>query len=384
MPYEELPVIVIDALDECGGLRHNSSGMDDYEGLLRTLKRWALVDCLRKFKLIITSRPEDQIAQTFPESISIHVNIPSGNDVKFGDSASKDIQAFLMSCLSAMGMDEAWVSEACGYLVPRAAGMFIWATTVAKFLKKNPKQRFDILKTREHERGADRFEELYSLYSTVIRTSFHDLEEEEIQAFASVIGATIFAKQPLDDTRLMKLPGVDTLKFIRDGLVSVIDSGPILRFHHRSFEDFLLSDSFRRYLPKLSDVQNRTLHERQLAVLCLNSMVSSELHFNICNLESSNIKNVDIPATVKSAISPLISYSSQFWADHLVQNQCEESLMNAVKFVMHEKLLFWIEAMSILGKAHEVSAILKKVLEWPGLVVCLEFISYTTTLRLAG
>jgi len=384
IPYEELPVIVIDALDECGGLRHNSSGMDDYEGLLRTLKRWALVDCLRKFKLIITSRPEDQIAQTFPESISIHVNIPSGNDVKSGDSASKDIQAFLMSCLSAMGMDEAWVSEACGYLVPRAAGMFIWATTVAKFLKKNPKQRFDILKTREHERGADRFEELYSLYSTVIRTSFHDLEEDEIQAFASVIGATIFAKQPLDDTRLMRLPGVDTLKFIRDGLVSVIDSGPILRFHHRSFEDFLLSDSFRRYLLKLSDVQNRTFHECQLAVLCLNSMVSSELHFNICNLESSNIKNVDIPATVKSAISPLISYSSQFWADHLVQNQCEESLMNAVKFVMHKKLLFWIEAMSILGKAHEVSAILKKALEWPGLAVCLEYISSTTTLRLAG
>jgi len=382
--HEELPVIVIDALDECGGLRHDSSGMDNYEGLLRTLKCWALVDCLRKFKLIITSRPEDKIAQTFPESTSIHVNIPSGNVVKPGDSVSKDIQAFLMSCLSAMGMDEAWVSEACGYLVPRAAGMFIWATTVAKFLKKNPKQRFDILKTREHERGADRFEELYSLYSTVIRTSFHDLEEEEIQAFASVIGATIFAKQPLDDTRLMRLPGVDTLKFIRDGLVSVIDSGPILRFHHRSFEDFLLSDSFRRYLLKLSDVQNRTFHECQLAVLCLNSMVSSELHFNICNLESSNIKNVDIPATVKSAISPLISYSSQFWADHLVQNQCEESLMNAVKFVMHKKLLFWIEAMSILGKAHEVSAILKKALEWPGLAVCLEYISSTTTLRLAG
>jgi len=113
-------------------------------------------------------------------------------------------------------------------------------------------------------------------------------------------------------------------------------------------------------------------------------MVSSELHFNICNLESSDIKNVDIPAIVKSAISPLISYSSQFWADHLVQGQCEESLISAVKFVMHEKLLFWIEAMSILGKAHEVSAILKKALEWPGLAVCPEFISYITTLRLAG
>ena len=92
------------------------------------------------------------------------------------------------------------------------------------------------------------------------------------------------------------------------------------------------------------------------------------------NLESSNKKNVDIPATDKSAISPLISYSSLFWADHLVRTQCKEILMKVVKFIMHEKLLFWIEVMSILGKAHEVFAILKRALEWPGLTVCPEFI----------
>jgi len=113
-------------------------------------------------------------------------------------------------------------------------------------------------------------------------------------------------------------------------------------------------------------------------------MVSSELHFNMSDLKSSSIKSWSIPITTKSAVSPLISYSSQFWADHLVQTQHEEILMKAVKFVMYEKLLFWIEAMSILGKAHEVSAILKRALEWPGLAVCLEFISYTTALRLAG
>ena len=48
--------------------------------------------------------------------------------------------------------------------------------------------------------------------------------------------------------------------------------------------------------------------------------------------------------------------------------------MKVVKFIMHEKLLFWIEVMSILGKAHEVFAILKRALEWPGLTVCPEFI----------
>jgi len=110
-------------------------------------------------------------------------------------------------------------------------------------------------------------------------------------------------------------------------------------------------------------------------------MISPKLHFNMCNLNSSSIKNVDI--TDKSAISPLISYSSQFWADHLVQTQGEEALTTAVEFVIYEKLLFWIEVMSILEKAHEAHAILKRALERPALAVCSEFVSCNTTLRLA-
>ena len=55
VPYEELLVIVIDVLDECGGLRHNSPAKNDYKGLLHILKCWVQVDHLNKFKLIITS-----------------------------------------------------------------------------------------------------------------------------------------------------------------------------------------------------------------------------------------------------------------------------------------------------------------------------------------
>ena len=104
----------------------------------------------------------------------------------------------------------------------------------------------------------------------------------------------------------------------------------------------------------------------------------------MCNLESSNIKNVDIATTVKSATSPLISYSSTFWADHLVCTPCDETSMEAVKFMLYEKFLFWIEVMSILGKTHEVSAILGRALEWPELAVCPASISYNTNLRVAG
>ena len=384
IPPEQLPVIVIDALDECGGLRHDSSGTEDFEGLLRTLKRWALVDHLKRFKVVITSRPEENIIRMFPKTISTHVNIPSGSDVRLGDSASDDICTFLKSRLDAMGVEPAWITKALEYLVPRAVGIFIWATTVADFLSVNPKIRFDNLKRGDETEGLD---DLHSLYLTVIATSFRRATKPEIKAITSVIGATIFAKQPLDDTTLMRLPGVESphmLNYIRNGLMSVIDSNPILRFHHRSFEDFLLSNSFRQHLPNLSNVQDRDLHERQLAALCLNCMVSSELHFNMCNLNSSSIENVDIPSTNKSAITPLISYSSQFWIDHLVQTRREEILMKAVEFVMYEKLLFWIEVMSISGKAHEVSAILKRALEWLRSAVCPEFISCNTILRLTG
>ena len=372
VPHEELPVIVIDALDECGGLRHQN----DHSALLHTLQRWSEVDYLKRFKLVITSRQEDWITKIFPESICTHVNIPSGSDVKPGDSASEDIHIFLKTRLESMGMKGTLIEKALDYLAPRAAGVFIWAMTVANFLERNPKGRFAMLE-KDSGRGLT---SLHSLYSTIVNASFgHGLEEEEIKAVVSVMGAMIFAKKPLDDDALIMLPEVripgsdaDQLGLIRKGLMSVIDSGPVLRFHHRSFEDFLLSPSFPQQCPELSAIQDRVYHERQLTVLCLRTLVSSKLHFNMCNLESSIVKNVDIQATAKTTIPPLVLYSCQYWADHFAHALSGGKLMDAVKFVMYEKLLFWMEVMSLLGKAYEVALILKRVLSWK---VCLRVIS---------
>ena len=202
VPREELPVIVIDALDECGGLRHDASEIDDFEGLTRTLKRWIQVDHLNKFKVIITSRIEDSIA--LPNLVSIH-EIPSGRGVKPEDSVSNDIRVFLKSQLDDMKMEPAWIAEALDFLVRGAGGIFIWATTVANFLKRDPEGRFAML-VKGDGKG---LKSLYSLYSEIVKASFeHDLGEEEIRAVVSVMGAMIYAKEPLDDNVLMMLPGV--------------------------------------------------------------------------------------------------------------------------------------------------------------------------------
>ena len=378
IPREELPVIVIDALDECGGLRHDALGKKDFQNLLHTLKRWIQVDHLKKLKLVITSRPEDCI--TFPDSISIH-DIPSGRGVKLEDSVSNDIRIFLQSRLDDMRMEPGWIARALDYLVPGAAGIFVWATTVANFLEDDPEARFYILTSREGGDEIEGMDDLFFLYANIVRAGFGRISKQEVQGIVSVISAMIYSKQPLSDDVLVMLPGVkigtsDIMPLIRKGLASVIGTGEILRFHHKSFEDYLLSPSFQQEFPEFSTVQDRGHHERRLAVLCLKTLVSPKLHFNMCSLDSSAIKNVDIQPDVKSTIPPLILYSSQFWADHLVHTPSDEpydhKLKEGVKFVMYEKLLFWIETMSLLGKAHEVSSILKRALSWK---VCFQVIS---------
>ena len=368
---EELPVIVIDALDECGGLRHDASRKEDFQSLLHTLKRWIQVDHLKRFKLVISSRPDGRI--TFSDSIIIH-DIPSGHGVKPGDNASDDIRTFLQSRLDDMQMEPAWITAALDYLVPGAAGIFIWAITVANFLEDDPEVRFPILKSRKGADDIERMDDLYSLYTTVVRTSFGRISKQEVQGIVSVMGAMIHAKQPLSDDALVMLPGVmigasNILRAFRKGLTSVIGSGAILHFHHKSFEDYLLSTSFLQALPELSAVQDRGHHERQLATLCLKTLVSSKFHFNMGNLDSSTIKSVDID--VKAAISPLISYSSLFWVDHLIRIPFEDKLIQAVKFVMYEKFLFWLEVMSLSGNVHEGYLIMKRVSAWK---VCLQVI----------
>jgi len=241
---------------------YDSSGRVDYKDL-RTLKCWVRVDRLMKFKLVITSRPEYCITQTFPDSTSVH--ILSGSDVEPGDRASNDIRAFSASRPKTMGVESAWIAKALDYLVPHAIGILIWVITIADFL-----------------------EDLHSLHTIVVKILFGH------------VGATILAKQPLCD-----------------GLTPLVDSTAIRP--RRYFEGLPPWQD----LPMLSTVQNERFYERQLAAPCLNTMVSSELRFNMCILDSSSIKNVDILATVKSAIPPCVSYTSWFLVDPFVYTACD-------------------------------------------------------------
>ena len=197
----------------------------------------------------------------FLDSISIHINIFSDGEVKLEDSTFNNICVFLKSQFDTMEVGPAWIAEALSYLVSHATSIFIWTTIVAKFLQVNSQACFFIFLSPCNRK---RLGNLYSLYSTAIKASFsHNLQEKEIKAVISVMGAMIFAKKLLNDNTLIMLLKVkildsdlDMLQFIQNGLIFVIDKGPIYHFHHYSFENFLLSFFFLQDLSELAAVQD--------------------------------------------------------------------------------------------------------------------------------
>jgi hypothetical protein len=375
-PLDHPLIIVIDALDECGGFEGRSS--PDRKALLQTLGRWSEIS--KHFTLLVTSREEGDLGRVM-SSISIPVDIPSGNfltdhpQVEASILASQDIRTFLENRFRQIreplvtSLPPDWPGEAMIInMVRRSAGNFMWVTAALTFIESglDPEDQLErIMGNIPESKG---MEPLYLLYSTILETSFGTITRNgsDAEVLRAVLGTMVFAQRPLRDIEYTKLPTTKPVKsnmvaLIRDRLSSVVGRGPTLRFVHKSFDDFLLSDECP---PKYAI----TMDESQclLTKLCLTTM-TAELRFNMCGLETSYLRNADVPdieTKVRDGISSLLSYSCYFWANHLIHTQFNEWLMEAVKEVIYDKLLHWFEAMSLLKEINRVSYSLISVLNW--------------------
>jgi WD40 repeat protein len=386
-PPDQTLVIIIDALDECGGLEGPLSS--DRKALLQALKRWPQLP--KHFKLIVTSRGEGDITRILSD-ICTPIDIPSGNSItdnlkaQASIDASEDIRTFLKERfteirVSLTPLPPNWPGEdVIDNMVCRAAGNFMWATTAAKFIESDldPQDQLSSIMGDTPESLSNPSQSLYSLYSTILTTSFGKFSEDSSRAkmLRAVLGTIVLARRPLHDVEYTRLPTTKPVSLtmvasIRDRLHAVLDQGPSLRFVHKSFDDFLLSnDCPPEYAIKIDETQCL------LTELCLTTM-SAELCFNICGLETSFLKNVDVPdieTRVRDGVSTLLSYSCCFWADHLVRTPFDEQLMGTVKDMILDKLLYWFEVMSLLKEITRVSHSLLSVLNWS--TVCISSSSF--------
>ncbi|KAJ3518014.1 hypothetical protein NLJ89_g134 [Agrocybe chaxingu] len=355
IPIGRLPVVVIDALDECGGNRGQQSA--DREGLLSTLKRWARLPS--KFKLIVTSRGEDDIERTL-SPIAETLDLSSGTQVK--GQASDDIHLFLKTRFAKItkgypeSLEPDWPgAEIIDELTNRAAGLFIWAKTLIGFVKEG---------------------DMALLYSRVLDNSFRLPSPSVLESFRAIAGAMVFARRPLTRSECIDILCVEPsmLDFIRRGLQSVLNKEDVLQFNHQSFVEFLLDTD--KCPPPFHLLETPQHHN--LTVKCLEIM-KEKLHFDMCQLPTSHVRNHqinDLESRIQEYITTAVTYACRFWVDHLRAVPYEPDVFETVKGLLYEKLLYWFEVLSLINDMNSAAPLLTSVYEWCEPSQDGEFLSY--------
>ncbi|TFK68172.1 WD40 repeat-like protein [Pluteus cervinus] len=130
-----------------------------------------------------------------------------------------------------------------------------------------------------------------------------------------------------------------------------MQNGGRIQIVHPSLADFLLDPKSTRFYIDSSQIQQFLFQQ------CV-TVMSGQLKFNICNIETSYKWNTDISdlqTKITKNISLELQYSCLYWIHHLIQ--CDKSLVARSEIIwtsifVNLKTLFWIECLSLLGKVN--------------------------------
>src|ERR1700722_15871701 len=182
------PVVVLDALDECGS---DPSQSKQRQIFMDTLIKWSRLH--PSFKLVITSRDQN-ITRSFRE-VCHHIPIATGNLVSH--ETGRDMQTFFERRFADIASQypslQSWPGlSIIRQLTDRAAGMFIWAETVIGFLDQGPpKDQLDLILGGAFREEGDVIDQLYE---QILRYSFRNAKV--LDTFKRVVGAIVLGKTP--------------------------------------------------------------------------------------------------------------------------------------------------------------------------------------------
>ena len=355
-------LIVIDALDECKDKEPAST-------ILSILSRY--VDHIPAVKFFITGRPEPRIRSGFRlESLAPITEVLKLHEVK-PEAVDKDIELFFRTQLAYLSRDrsdfdltEDWPSPSdIRILCKKAAGFFIYASTVVKFVASEsdpPAERLAIVTSlpgstfEEGKSGVDQ------LYTKVLQQAFSHANTDNHQQylhFQTVVGTILLLFNPLPIKGLSELMGYsiqrirNTVRSLHSLLLIPENMEDPIQIFHKSFLDFLTSSG--RCQDKQFLVQPAS-HHAKILLACLKFM-EKRLKKNICSLDNNAVpREVKDFATHKRAyIGDGLEYACQFWTRHLLgvptSSPHVEEVQKAIDKFFRVHLLHWIEVLALTG-----------------------------------
>ena len=372
-------LIVIDALDEC-------KDEEPASAILSVLSRY--VDEIPQVKFFITGRPEPRIRSGFRlESLRPITEVLKLHDVERA-SVDSDIKLFFRTRLAEIAktrsdcdLTQDWPgSYDIDIMCKKAAGLFIYASTVVKFVTSRhhlPTERLTLIISLPRSTAHEGKSGIDPLYIQVLEHAFHDVDSDEQELYSRfkfVVGAVLLVFHPLSRKSLSDLLSncgtpsriFNTLRSLHSLLLVPNSEVDPVRVFHKSFPDFLTDPG------RCKDERffvDPPVHHVDILFSCLDLM-KKNLKKNICDLDNYAILSEveDLPARREACIGDALEYACRFWTKHLARvlgsGPHVKRVQEAVDEFFATRLLFWIEVLSITGYLGESVYAINEIQQW--------------------
>ena len=382
-------LIIIDALDEC-------KDKEPASAILSILSRY--VDQIPTVKFFITGRPEPRIRSGFRlESLAPITEVLKLHEVK-PEAVDRDIELLFRTQLTSLAKNrsdpdliEDWPSPSeIKVLCKKAAGFFIYASTVVKFIASeddSPPEQLSLITslpestTEEGKSGVDQ------LYTQILQQAFsgvHPGNSQQYLRFQTVVGAVLLLFNPLPIMDLSDLLGCRT-QYIHNATRSLHSlllvpgtTEESIQIFHKSFPDFIMDPS-RCEDGKL--VVEPAAHHAQILLACL-GLMEKKLKRDICNLGDYSILSEvgDISPYKKEHIGGGLEYACKFWTKHLLEipssGTCINKVEKAIDRFFTKHLLHWVEVLAITGNLGVGVYAMNDIEQWYSVVSHAQFVCY--------
>ena len=381
-------VIVIDALDECNRTEFAARCLAQ----VCSIASWV--------KIIVTSRDLPEIRGP------IETCLYKREYGLFDDDARDDIRKLLDKELEPGGRLAAiswFIEERKETFVDFSQGLFIWLDTMIAFIAKDVGNLDAAEKILGQTARAEAEASLDILYRSVIKNAAEKSKTSR-EVVPLIIGFVVASSktQPLTPRVIHALlpPSVLLTLGAVELILAHLSAILVLRDHgivavHTSVLDF--SADKRRCGDDIW--LNPVYVQKVMAMGCLEIMhygtrnarrqreVPTGLCFNICNLETSHLKNSEVPdlnERIASKISSELVYSSLHWVMHVIEHlnaaetlkidappstEANEVLRMVANLLQTEQSLFWLEVLSLTDNLERVYGTFTNIIESPNLSV---------------
>ena len=370
----ELPsyLIVIDALDEIEGdggstfLRDLLIAIDEYD--------------LRGLKFLVTSRSDPKIAalcNSFVSKVICRLQDVPIQEVK------SDIETYLKAQLPELSGSPEFVE-----LAQRTGGLFIYAAAVVKYLtpidsitvEKQAKMLNDFLSNSyEPASSSDAAFLVDEVYRQIMYDAFSKLSGKVLaRRLCSLYTFLCTAERTsVSIVAALVLDGDDEAAraVLRDLHAVLYTQDDRVFWYHASFPDFIFTQARSNFRIDKKDFMfscDKPAHHSLLGQSCFRIMMSekSGLRFNMGNITSSFLFDRDnavaLSEQVNQNISAVLRYSSRYWTHHLPSLQLinTDNLCSCISEFLQIHVLFWIEAMNLLGLCALCTQMLQSARQW--------------------